>query len=273
MKRFESKYLYIKGIKTNAKPIINAQELLQHVEYIQSRWDTNNLWFRGLSRGSYNLMPSIYRKNIWMYDPENAKEIYTEFLRRATPFIKTQSGYTNWSKWEWYHLMQHYGVPTRLLDWTEGALIALFFALRRIDHVDVPCVWVLEPKWLNKVSTRKEILYYSDPSYQEKIDKKVMKYLDDEAKLPDYPVAVLPALIDHRIVAQKAVYTIHGKKKNGYLELSKRYRNAQILKLQIDSKAANNIRDQLGAAGVTETTLFPDLEGLAREIRWDYDMR
>jgi hypothetical protein len=270
MKTSKRAYAIVKGIKTNVELITSVQNLLDHIQHLESEWDTNNLWFRGLSHASYDLVPSIYRETIWKYSSEDANEVYTEFLRRAKPFIRAENVK---SRWEWFNVMQHYGVPTRLLDWTEGALFALFFALRKVDDVDVPCVWVLDPIWLNKVSTNKEMLYYTDPTYQERIDRKILRYLEDEAKLPDYPVAVLPGHIDIRIISQKSVFTIHGRKKNGYLDVTRKHKGARILKLRIDSKRARDIRQQLDTIGITETALFPDLEGLAREIKWDYEMR
>lgn len=265
----DSLFTVINSVCTNVKLINNVQEFIIRVKEIEEKWKEEKLWFRGLSRSNYHLEPSIYRKNIWKYNMSYAKEIYTEFLRRAKPYITTPYQY---SKWEWYHLMQNYGVPTRLLDWTEGALIALFFALRNIGHLVVPCIWVLDPYWLNKLTSQNATLYYSDPSIREDEDK-VVSYYDDEANLPDYPIALLPALIDVRIISQKSVFTIHGKKHDGFLDICKEHGDARIMKLRINGRKAKSIKQELITLGINETSLFPDLEGLAREIKWDFNMR
>lgn len=269
-KSFHSSFAFVRGVRANIQLIDTVQQLLDHIQYIQDAWKVEDLWFRGLSHSKYHLIPSIYRSSIWKYRPSDATDTYTEFLRRGKPFIRNQGQY---SKSESYYLMQHYGVPTRLLDWTQGAMVALFFALRKLSHIGNPCIWVLDPWWLNRISTDNDLLFYTDPAYQDEADKTVSQYFEDETKLPDYPVALLPSHIDVRIISQKSVFTIHGKKKDGFLDLINQHKDARIIKLRIDGKKAKVVRDQVETLGITETTLFPDLEGLAREIKREYNMR
>jgi FRG domain len=54
------------------------------------------------------------------------------------------------NSWDWYFTMQHFGAPARLLDWTEGVLIALYFVVKDSSGEDDPAIWALDPWWLNK---------------------------------------------------------------------------------------------------------------------------
>ena len=73
------------------------------------------VWFRGHSKASFNLLPSLAR------DPkalERESLLSKRFKQNAYPFRQTPPQ----SEWEWLFLMQHFGIPTRLLDWTESPL-------------------------------------------------------------------------------------------------------------------------------------------------------
>ncbi|WP_448636543.1 FRG domain-containing protein [Pedobacter panaciterrae] len=112
-------------------------------------FQNEHLWYRGLANNNYKLLPSLYR--IKDYSFEDEVKIRNEFIDKAKGFVK----YSNLTNYEWYFLMQHYGLPTRLLDWTEGYLIALFFALRlsQNDNVHInPCIWIISPSKLNKIT-------------------------------------------------------------------------------------------------------------------------
>ncbi|MGD0516114.1 MAG: FRG domain-containing protein [Thermoguttaceae bacterium] len=249
-------------------------------------------WFRGCEKDNDELIPGIYRENIhgWKYKADVAEDMKAEFARRAVPFLKQHQ---HFREGEYLHLMQHYGFPTRLLDWTEGALIALYFAIRAVDipgRVDCPCVWMLNPSWLNYVNdltegnnrrteNGKSKVLYTDLWAREKYDQNKIiyeHYLKDEEKLGKYPIAVFPPYIDARIDAQKSVFTIHGTEKNGFWNLMEKFPDdAQFAKILIigDKVEIKKIKKYLTRSGITETTLFPDLEGLSREIQEENKMK
>lgn len=269
------------GYLVNVDLIESSAQLVEYVDHVwENIWaprdrclEQESPWFRGVSRHTYKLIPSIYRENIWKYDPVDAEDICGEFSRRSAPFLEQGRFY---SPGEFYHIMQHYGLPTRLLDWTEGLLFALFFAIREASFFRsefTPCIWMLNPWWLNKKSTKTRELFYSHFIRDDVDNERIISpYLNDAALDPD-PVAVLPPHIDRRIIAQKSVFTIHGSRQDGIGDLCRRYKNAQLVQLRLNGKNIETFLDQLVTAGITETSVFPDLEGLSREIKMQYDMR
>ncbi len=283
-KRIESIAVFLNCVKENWKKWRdNSNKMWKPQERLP--------WFRGCEKDSYELIPGIYRgKKIigWDYYATEAEDMKAEFARRAGPFLK---GHQHFREGEYLHLMQHYKYPTRLLDWTEGALIALYFAIRTIDtkdRVECPCIWMLNPSWLNYVNDvtiehgetneNKSLVLYTDHWAMEKYDQDQIirkHYLDTEHKLAKYPIAIFPPYIDVRIVAQKSVFTIHGELRNGFEALMHEKHDAQIAKILIteDKKKIKKLIKDLRILGITETTLFPDLEGLSRELQEEYNMK
>jgi hypothetical protein len=204
-------------------------------------------WFRGICDKNYELMPCIY----WKFKGKSAKQIVNiaedireEFKRRGKYFQNRQ--YRNWEEGEWYQLMQHYTAPTRLLDWTEGALVALYFAVRKQSFSEksgsntVPCFWMLNPSWLNDISIKTPLPAYMTESAMSNYpdtDGKARPYLN-EKRLPKYPIAIYPVYNDAKLPAQKSVFTIHGKSPDGFRELSSSDKNAMLCKISVNP---NNI--------------------------------
>lgn len=129
------------------------RSVAEYVERVASldwpKWGT--LWFRG-QRCDRPLVPKVWRPD--HHYNENA--LVQGFRGRAPALGATpESGRLD----KWLFLMQHFGLPTRLLDWTESALVALYFAVRTEDRGPAdhwPCVWVLNPIRLNVESDARE---------------------------------------------------------------------------------------------------------------------
>ena len=85
--------------------------------------------------------------------------------------------------------------------------------------------------------------------------------------LPRLPAALRPPHIDQRIAVQLSAFTIHGSNPDGLLKVAERDRHARLVRLRIPKGKAKTMWDELGLCGVSETTVFPDLEGLARSSR------
>jgi len=140
-----------KKIDPNKAPKLGElSEFLERVKEIRQQWspdtdvqrsgDQQPLWFRGHGDADWKLTPKLYLG-------ADEEEIRHEFQSRALQLIQNRFPA---DRWEWYFLMQHYGAPTRLLDWTENVLVALYFAVEDHPGTHDAAVWILDPDWLNR---------------------------------------------------------------------------------------------------------------------------
>lgn len=233
-------------------------------------------WYRGISKSSYQLLPSLYRHPTTRSSDELIKlerKLIIRFKERSLPFLSTTV--KGMSDWEYLFLMQHFGAPTRLLDWTENPFIALFFALSGAMvasggmFVDDVAVWLFSPgKWNKKVfsyvSFKGDILSYTD-SQAKSYDPDVEKKFDP----PDYPAAIFGVHNSPRIVAQRGVFTIFGSNTLPMEEIFEKesFPDTTLQKIIIPAPEGLLLFESLIALGYTDTVLFPDLEGLARETK------
>jgi hypothetical protein len=166
--------------------------------------------------------------------------------------------------------MQHSGAPTRLLDWTEGALIALYFAVRNKFEDSDAAVWVLDPWELNRcVLGEAEVIPPGAEAGLLKGDAVRYKpwlparYENPGALAKELPIAVYPTHFARRISSQRSCFTIHGFAKDGFGRLPKRA-SERLAKITIPGSFAGEIDRCLSVAGIDEITIFPDLDGLGR---------
>jgi hypothetical protein len=213
------------------------------------------VWWRGHAANEWVLRPGVFRT------PEIAaaeKNLALRFLAKAgtrypnCPTLSDNAG--------WMFLMQHYGLPTRLLDWSESILVAAYFAC--IDHSDRDGeIWCLLPYLLNKerIGNAEIPLPYNSkiqPLFQAAMGKDEIK--DDQA------VAVFPLESDARMLAQRGTYTIHSSS----VPLNE-LPNAQtfLLRVPVPASYKANLSRELWNLGIRRSHLFPDLQNLAAELK------
>jgi len=206
------------------------------------------------------------------------KNLFARFQTQAGELLPKGLG-----SWEILSAMQHYGVPTRILDWTDSLFVALYFAVEYEDEKKVretvgdysPCIWLLNPFALNRKAlglTKKAIIFDQVDRLPENAYKVFLEQKDaiedkDAAKSgawpPALPVATAPIWAHPRALRQHGFFTIHGTKTEPFEVQAEDL----VKKIQIPVSLYDPLRDLLQEAGVDHYSLFPDLEGLARKLR------
>lgn len=254
-------------------------------EYIQKICELSDghdgpLWFRGLKDQSYRLSPTLFRDQYTYKDEAHLMNI---FRARAVPHIKTLPN----SEYEWLFVMQHYGLPTRLLDWSEEPIPALGFAL--LDKSKIKdeesgeenylrsAVYILDPIKLNQ---KNQLLRESThiPNIVTLSNSLDTEFAVSEEATPytirndQFPIAIIGPLNNERIVAQKGAFTLFPK--YGVLddiELDREGHNDYLkAKIIIPENVIESMLQELKYLGVTKGTLFPSLEETAKQIKSDY---
>jgi FRG domain len=242
----------------------SVSSFVKRVSSIRARWTGARRtlfdpWFRGHENAHWPLVPSLYRFGLG----DEETDLRLEFRRRALQLIP---GRVPADDWQWYFLMQHHGAPTRLLDWTDSALVALFFAVSS-NQAGNPAVasdaavWMLDPWALNGAVLRDSRVY--DTAWPKA--GPYLPLLPNADLVPALPIAVDPPHFTTRVAVQRSHSTVFGSQADGLSAVARRHAR-MLAKITIPQRAIPQIRVDLGTSGIRDTSVFPDLEGLSREL-------
>ena len=235
-------------------------------------------WYRGERDHTWDLQPKVFRP------PNNYNE--RDLTNRFR--VLSKSRHTQLPDYDNYGLflsvMQHYRLPTRLLDWSTSPLIALYFAVEKYVYKPASpptdaSVWILDPYRLNQV----EIGESTTPSIEGWSVRKFLRsaftdYGPSSKGFQDSPddylntesnkvCAVMGAETDARIFAQQGSFTIHASSMPLQFHPNKR----QFLRrINIPSSSVVTIAEEIFLFGFRKSTLFPDLTNLAEDLEARY---
>jgi hypothetical protein len=257
----------------------SLEDYISLLEVLRSK-PSKRLWYRGCGKTTHTLRPSLYRHKRYQAIEDILtleKDLLARFRQRSIPFHSRPLT----DEWEWLFLMQHYGVPTRLLDWSESPLMALFFAVTQASHTignsgrpvfaGDACVWLLDPDQWNKQSVglksfTGQVLTTDDPNASG------YKPVGNVTTMKSYPIAVYGSHNSQRIVAQRGVFVCFGKDMRPMEAVYdlEGFPTGCLMKLLLKKGRLPHLYEALRRQGITDSVVFPDLDGLAREIKREY---
>ena len=272
------------------KDIQSIRDLLTHLADDTKIWTRDGFakpWFRGVTDAAcHKLVPSILRGN------NKLKEFpLTKKFRLMAPGYGATPDTDRLD--QWLFLMQHHRVPTRLLDWTESPLAAAFFAAEKAATLesnnseikDDAAIYALDPMSLNKQAgiidewgkpsfpvtwtpnSVFQTIKFAFGTQNECVcgpDGKAIQYLQ-------FPVAIYPSTVHARMSSQRGCFTLHGADDRDFESIfsdTPLITEMQFIKYRIPKEYVASVFRELSEIGITHAALFPDFDGLARELRY-----
>jgi hypothetical protein len=234
-------------------------ELISAVGSLAPSFGRSEYWFRGHNRQrEFSLVASAFRGR----DPVQERQLALRFYAGAvgrTANCPTQDDFGSWLV-----LMRHYGLPTRLLDWTRSLVVAAYFAILHQPLDEDAAIWLLVPERLNqRVQPPLEGIALLNGGNTNSVIRPITEAAFQDVRCEGGPYAVLSQDLDMRVLVQSGAFTIHTSGEP-LEELPKA--DEFLARFDIPARQRQTFRDELWAMGAKRSLLFPDLQHLAIEL-------
>jgi len=270
MKVNEIKYF----LKANAKPICQWNDFLE----LTHKYTKDVEWiFRGQSLFEWDLTTSIERRadelgitKSKLPDIEN--RLLRKFKRQFRHYAQHIPDDDRFD--EWFSIMQHYGAPTRMLDFTYSMPIALFFAIENAEKDKEACIWCINNNWLKEKFKKNAPRKYKKAVKKDPLGKSasVSKTLFTVNK--DFVHAINPYNLNERLSIQQGVFVIPLNLENNFMcnmasvfESPEEVENVELIKINCSDIFLKDAYYGLNRMNITRASLFPGLEGFSAYLK------
>jgi hypothetical protein len=248
---------------TKPVTLLELSDLVAATQEIEALFEHDTAWWRGHAKAEWRLEAQVFRRNSKRPESPLAGEtaLMGHFVSRAPS--RSHRPYPGSDDYfGWLFLAQHYGLPTRLLDWTENPLVAAYFAALQHPSDGDGCIWALWPTGLNHAFGVPVGLVQIRGAAVRKIAESA--FTGNRSPEEIEVLAIDGQEIDPRMLAQMSKFTLHSNR----TPLEQVPKNASWLRQFVIPKDAKaRIRAQLSAVGIRGSNLFPDLDSLASELK------
>jgi hypothetical protein len=234
----------------------------------------NNYIFRGHANSSWQLESTLERLlgKSWSVDSAKLFEEYSMNIFKSKYNIYNISEHQPNTKLSWLSVMQHYGVPTRLLDFTESPYIALYFAIETYDLSVNPDFSIYSLDYSRLMEKSKDYINERDCNFhKENKFPDTDKIFENVIDRFSYDIAWVtePHESNARIDRQAGTFLISGNKKLKIEELLKLdiYSECNVIKFTIKGDLYEQCFALLRKMNINAKTIYGDLSGLGKYIK------
>ena len=219
-------------------------------------------WFRGHADVTWRVTPSALRS-----DAEATREVALDLIADFKRFaeFKLEKPPPLADELKWWQVAQHYGLPTRLLDWTQNAAVALYFACQ--DESADGLVLVLNPADLNLSAAGQRRVF--DANLDAETIKPYLSLGPSEAPRGKKTIAIHPTWNTERITIQQGAFTLHGSRA---FELDSA-QAPSLCYLRILASHKRSLLAGLERMGITEMSLFPEPEHVCSYLKRHHNLQ